>query len=508
MQCTLLLLLVLAPLARGEPWWPFSWATPPVHAFPGASSRFMNPSEVSAFAKYPMLNIWGINATCVNATSGAAIPASCRGSYCTCLGSPSPEEQRFLPLMESSLHAQARALKDAKAPAAFPILGYLNSAVMQQYSLGQNRLNTDDALAHWRMNLSRVGVVDCFKNECNYQGMEYRVLDFRIPEARAWWVENVLAPLINSPDIDGTFLDESNNFVTNLCPRWGCTPSEQAAVTAGQLALVDEALAYAASIGKWICVSLTCSKSQIPDYCDAAHQSMLRHGSGMRFYEFFQPTDLPYLAYEAQTLGLPVVAHAGARTMNPHWVELAAFLIGAGNYSYFSHSGGWTYNDFPWEPEYDMPLGAPLTPAVAVNTSTVLPPWSTLAGTSLIFALPSAPGKGGPGVDFVGNSSSAEGCAQAALGAHPATLGWTWVSADGGAWALGCYARTGPEGFNASCFPQHQAAPCNVVLQAGCTSAVAFTLGFNSTSWAREFEHASVAYDPQNGTAHITPRQR
>jgi hypothetical protein len=46
------------------------------------------------------------------------------------------------------------------------------------------------------MNLSRVGVVDCFRDDCNYQGMEYRVLDFRIPAARAWWVRSVLGALI------------------------------------------------------------------------------------------------------------------------------------------------------------------------------------------------------------------------------------------------------------------------------------------------------------------------
>ena len=79
----------------------------------------------------------------------------------------------------------------------------------------------------------------------------------------------------------------------------------------------------------------------------------------------------------------------------------------------------------------------------------------------------------------------------------------------GGAWAQACYARTGPPGgFDASCFPQHQAPPCAVVKQAGCTSAVSFGLTFNTTSWAREFEHVSVSYHPSNGTAHITPRTR
>ena len=469
----------------------------------------MNSSELARFAKFKMMNIWGLNATCIDPATGSAVPAKCGGSHCSCPGAPTPEAQRFLPLMESSLQAQSRALKALKAPSAFPILGYLNSAVMQQWSVGQNAFNTEETFAPWRMNLSSIGVVDCFKNGCDYQGMEYRVLDFRIPEARAWWVQSVLAPLINTPDLDGTFLDESNNFVTNLCPRWGCTPSEQAAVTAGQLALVEAALAYAASIGKWMCVSLTCTASQVSDYCSAVHASMLQHGSGMRFYEFFTAGYLEYMAYEAQTLGLPVVAHAGGRTMSPDWVELAVFLIAAGNYSYFSYSSGWELADFPWMPEYDLPLGEPLTPATAVNTTTVLPPWASLNGTSLIFSLPPAPGRDAPGLRFLGNASSAQACESVALGVQPAVLGWTWVSqAAGGVWGLGCYARTGPSGFDASCFPENRAAPCNVVLQAGCTSAVGFALSFNATSWAREFEHVSVSYDPKSGAAHITPRQR
>ena len=502
-------LSLLAPLAtaHGAPWWPYSWATVPVHAFPGAAPRLLNPAELAATARFSFVNVWGLNATCENATSGAAFPAHCGSSRCDCAATAArPEEQRFLPLMEGALHAQAGALKALRAPAALPVFGYLNSAVMQQWSAGQNALNTDPALAPWRMNLSSVGVVDCFENGCDYQGMEYRVLDFRIPAARAWWVQNVLGALINSSALDGTFLDESNNFVTNLCPRWQCTAQELADVTAGQLALVDDALAFAASLGKYIMVSLTCTFDAAPAYCEAAHASMLKHGSGLRFYEFFSYEHLAFFTYEAQTLGLPVVAHAGARTMNPDWVELAMFLIGAGPYSYFSYSSGWDTTSFAWEAEYDAPLGAPLTPAVAVNTTRTTPPWTPLVGTNIIFSLPPAPGKSSGAVTYLGSAPSAAACA--ALVDEAVYAGWAYVGAAGGAWALGCYGRTdaGAAGLDAACFPEAQAPPCSVALEASVTSAVRFALTLNTTSWSREFEHLSVTYDPANHSAHITPR--
>ena len=502
-----LLALLLWP-AAAAPWWPYSWEKLSVHAFPGASDRFMTAAEVNATARFNFANVWGLNASCINASSGATFPAHCGNSRCDCAATaPSPEQQRFVPAMEASLQAQAAALKAVKAP-AMPVFGYLNSAVMQQWSAGQNAININDTYAAWRLKLTKVGVVDCFLDNCDYQGMEYRVLDFRIPEARAWWVANVLAALIDAPHLDGTFLDESNNFVTNLCPHWGCTPAEQADVTAGQLALVDDALAYAASIGKFIMVSLTCTFEQIPDYCSAAHASMMKHGSGIRFFEFFGAEHLEYLIYEAQTLGLPVVAHAGARTMNPDWVELALFLIGAGPYSYFSFSSGWDFDSFSWQAEYDAPLGAPLTPATAANTSRVVPPWAPLVGTNIIFSLPPAPGKSNAAVTVLGNATSADACA--ALVDTAAFAGWAYVGGADGPWTGGCYGRVddGKGDFNPTCFPQAQAPPCSVALEAAVTSAVRFALTFNTTTWSREFEHLSVFYDPANNSATITPRAR
>ena len=77
-----------------------------------------------------------------------------------------------------------------------------------------------------------------------------------------------------------------------------------------------------------------------------------------------------------------------------------------------------------------------------------------------------------------------------------------------GPWSLGCYGRTddGKGDFGAQCFPQAQAPPCSVALEAAVTSAVRFALTFNTTTWSREFEHLSVFYDPANNSATISPR--
>ena len=47
---------------------------------------------------------------------------------------------------------------------------------------------------------------------------------------------------------------------------------------------------------------------------------------------------LESMIYETQTLGLATHVHVQDRTMNPHWVELVVFLLGAGENSYFSVS--------------------------------------------------------------------------------------------------------------------------------------------------------------------------
>ena len=103
---TTTLLLSAALTAAATPWWPFSWEKVSVHTFPGASSRFMNAAELNATSRFAFANVWGVNGTCVNATTGALFPAYCGNSHCNCNATaPTPEQQRFLPVGDVAARA-------------------------------------------------------------------------------------------------------------------------------------------------------------------------------------------------------------------------------------------------------------------------------------------------------------------------------------------------------------------------------------------------------------------
>jgi hypothetical protein len=94
--------------------------------------------------------------------------------------------------------------------------------------------------------------------------------------------------------------------------------------------------------------------------------------------------------------GLIIQAHVeypDNKCVNGDTNAMAAFLIGAGNYSYYHCSAGWGSNakwpDCPdfwldWLPEYDMPLGAPL--GVASKKTSKTSPSSNASLWSRTFA--------------------------------------------------------------------------------------------------------------------------
>ena len=498
------------------PPWPFSWDKISTFASPGASARFMNASELARFSNFSMMNIWGLNATCVNTTTGALFAPSCPGSWCDCIGAPAfhraagYEAQRWVLNMDESLQAQSAALKAAAgAGRVLPVIGYFNLDVAQQYSRHQFDFCYDnETFAALRLVVESKGrQIDCFVDNCNYQGMEFCMYDFRLPAARDFWVETVLPALIDSPDIDGVFLDECDNLVNNLCAQWGCTPQELADLTNGTLTLIDAALAKAAALGKWLSISLTSTLARNPAYHAAVLDSIGRHGHGFRYYEFFSSeSDLEAFIYEAQTLGLPVQAHAESMHMTPDFAELAAFLIAAGPYSYFSFSWGWTLSDFPWLSYFDEPLGAPLGPPVRSNSSVPVPAWAVLNATNVVCGLVPAPGRSGPNVAFLGSLGSADACAAAAR-ANATLSSWTWVGPDGGEWSHGCYARLEPP--PPSCLPPNAGgcnAPCYTDSEPAIASAVNYAFLRNSSVWSRDFEHLHVEFEPASYAARITAR--
>ena len=93
----------------------------PIFAFPGCSPTFMNQTQASYFANsFSNLLIWGVNATCLR-DDGSAFPPYCASSTCYCNQSY-PETQVWDLNMESSLAAQAAAIKSASSTAgALPV---------------------------------------------------------------------------------------------------------------------------------------------------------------------------------------------------------------------------------------------------------------------------------------------------------------------------------------------------------------------------------------------------
>ena len=231
--------------------------------------------------------------------------------------------------------------------------------------------------------------------------------------------------------------------------------------------------------------------------------------------EFWAASDdfVATLVRETQELGLPVHVHATARTLAPDWVELAAFLIGAGEYSYFSWSVDWMLDSWAPAPEFARPLGPPVAPP----TRTQAPPdefaaWALIPYQNLVFDAIKCRNCSTPGiVAFVGDAASAAACLAAARTAFPDTAtGMTWVDAAGGSYALGCWARVDAAVVTAAaaCVRQQSAAaPCFAQPQVTAVSAAAAAVERNGSAvWTRSFAHVDVTYVVDAGTATLQGR--
>lgn len=503
-----------ARVGASLPWAPNSWEYAPVFAFPGASPVFMNSSQLQYFAGtqtggagFSNLLIWGINSTCVNSSTGATFPPDCSSSHCYC-NRQDPEAQTWVLNMEESLAAQGAALKRVSN---LPVLGYIEGLSAQQYYRAQAQLWLNASYNDWMLRIEALGPnpVDCYRcsPSCNWQGVEFRQYDLRNPAMREYYVQSVIGGLINTPSLDGTFLDVMD-WWPDACPGWHCTPQELSDLTNASLVATQEALAFAATLGKVISVSCHSSSTSNPSYY-YDHIAILQQNptSAMRFYEFFRPSDLQDLMNETQNLGLAVHVHSPTKTLNPDWVELAVFLLAANDYSYFSYSStGWMFDSFPWQPEFSLPLGPPSGPPSTVNVSTPIAAWQLIPGLNFIFSMPPGQNASLPGaLEYLGRVSSPEACL-ALTQANSTYLGFTWVNATNPGWGLSCYARYGA--FNAPACVQslNPGPPCWTTLEQDCVSAAAQPVTLTAPKIVRDFAHLHVEYDARTGSATLTPQ--
>ena len=204
------------------------------------------------------------------------------------------------------------------------------------------------------------------------------------------------------------------------------------------------------------------------------------------------------LVRETQTLSLPVHVHTNRRTMSPDWVELAAFLIGAGEYSYFSYSQNWMLDSWSVPPEFTRALGPPTSPpARAAGPPEAYAPWQAIPSQHLAFGAVSCPNCSLPGtVEYVGTLAGWDACLAAARAAFPSARGVTFVGDDGTKWAHGCWARVDAAFDPAACILHETArAPCYAAAQTSVTSAVSVPAVRNGTvTWTRTYAHLNVTY--------------
>lgn len=507
----LLVVFFLCPVAAATLPWPFSFATVPTLAFPGALPRFFTTEEVANFvSNFSSMNIWGLNVLCVGPNS-TTMPATCPPGASTChCGAAVPPP--FFPNQEASLPAQALALK-AAAPAFFPVLGYIRASYLQLDFEAQAEVALDAQYSPWWFAPSGLGrAIDCFQDKCSIQGTEYRVLDLGRADARAYSAQVIAGRLLNNTMLDGIYLDSLQDVWLWDCQRDGCTPTQMMAQFNGSLAHLDAVMSVAAAAGK-IVSSSTHFFGQGNALEVAYYEAYLKivrayPRNAVRFWEFWDPSNAAaFSALQREVaLGVASQVHVGEkRTLAPDWVELAAFLIAAGNYTWFSCSGPWNVDSFTVYPEFTRRLGAPRAPASRAN-GTAEPPWALLPGVNLAAGLPPSRNASVPGVlGYLGDFSTPEEC-RSAVTRNASFLAMTHIGRGGGEWEGGCWGRLDAEDWPLCV--NAPTPPCHAALgQTFATSAlsVAFTR-YASATWLRSFEHADVVFDQEKYAATITWR--
>lgn len=177
-------------------------------------------------------------------------------------------------------------------------------------------------------------------------------VNFSIQVGRDFWAAQCLN-LTDSGVVDGCFSDRAESTPKNLdeadTTRW----------VAGHQQMHQDLQANLTSRGKGILVS---NNVAIP-------------GVFGQMIEGFQATEDAIESLMAcAAAGSVCQAHAGYHGDEhaSHCADitnvLAAFLVGAGKYSYFACSTGWYYASWDhWNAEFDGPLGEPLAPATKVD---------------------------------------------------------------------------------------------------------------------------------------------
>eukprot|EP01084_Bolivina_argentea_P319923 554965_1 len=347
---------------------PFSWDKVPTFAFPGAHDGFLTEKEVTKYSlnKFPQLLIWGFNASCQDPNNGKIYPATTKGSYYSC-----GTNHTFYANMEQSLQHQAFDLKQNLVNNTdLKVFGYIESTNVQQSYVYQHQFNSDiSPFDSYHLKIDNIGVIDCFVNGCNWQGPSFRQYDHRQTSVRNYFVNSVVKSLVNSSYLDGFFMDSISSWMVTLCPEWNCTQQEWNDLYNGSLAVASQTVDLMKQMNKIATISAHVDLYYFPDYYWKYRQILQKYNGDhtIRFYECLEGGwGSSFYNYWSTLLnetlsGISAHVHVCGKTMNPSWVELAAFLIAANNQSWFSYSNGWQTNSHWYQPEFGNRLGKPMS---------------------------------------------------------------------------------------------------------------------------------------------------
>jgi hypothetical protein len=295
----------------------FSWDTVPVFNHLANSSGPFDDETVRFLAKFPIVTI--------EKTQGALISQCCA---------------------EDKIIAAAKQIKAVNS-STYTVF-YLNSVIdWPEYRLHQVFMEHPD---WWLRNASGQPVHVAPPGDKTVM----EVFDFSQEVVRQLWM-NVCFNAGKSGVIDGFFADRAgeDNFAHNTL-----TPEKEAAYSKGHLQVLQDL------------------QTAIADNILIANNAVLNGVFGTMLESFAANEESIQSLMEAVDKGRLVEVHAGyhqdgtdnfCKDVNN---SLAAFLIGAGPYSYYGCSRGWGFSDHQpsdwlvWHPQYDKPLGEPLGEAV------------------------------------------------------------------------------------------------------------------------------------------------
>jgi hypothetical protein len=314
----------------------FSWSTLPVYTHTCNATGPFNEAAITALARYPLVTVEKGQGVFETPTSGAG-----------------GAEARI---------AQALAAVKAANASAFTLFYYNSILSWDMYDLGAFlEANPSLCLQNRTGGCVRIPGDPAFPQPKN--GLN--VFDFTNPKVFSLWVDECVGLTSKyAGAVDGCFADRADNVTGQ---GWAHTldPAKmEAYAEAHEQAMISVQAGLNASLPGSVLVS----------------NHIVVPGVTATMIEAFAATEASIselLAFAAT--GAIVEVHPGySEDGSDNYCEeitnsLAAFLIGAGEGSYYHCSRGWISNSsFPdaddewltWREEYDRPLGAPTGPAV------------------------------------------------------------------------------------------------------------------------------------------------